>query len=51
MPHMSVHVQNDGLACKVSAVGIALSDELLGLELGKYEVGCYLRMMGTQLGY
>ena len=53
MPHMSVHVQNDGLACKVSAVGIALSDELLGLELGKYadgEVGCYLRMMGTQLG-
>jgi hypothetical protein len=32
---------------------MALSDEMLGFELGKYangEVGCYLRMMVTQLG-
>ena len=39
MPHMSVHVQNDGLACKVSAVGMMLSDVLLGFDLGKYADG------------
>ena len=47
-----VHVQNESLACKVSAVGMALSDGLLGFELGKYfdgEVERYLRMIGTQL--
>ena len=53
IPHVFVHVhaQNEGLACRVSAVGMALSDGLLGFELVKYsdgEVGRYLRMMGTQ---
>ena len=47
-----VHVQNEGLARKESAVGMALSDGLLGFELGKNfdgEVERYLRMIGTQL--
>ena len=55
MPHVFVHVHvpDECFARKVSAVGMALSNGLLGFELGKYsdgEVGRHLRMMRTQLG-